>query len=142
MLRRDEEIVFQKETGKKEAVPLVVSELLDKMFDLVGARFGAALSITQLSGLGTKFAPQVTLPLIHVTIGIRLMHGERFKRLTRAAFADLARLLDRAFQLTAKICGKSAHRITGPSFSFSSTCWRAAASHRSSSAALLMVAPP
>ena len=69
------------------------------------------------------------------------MHGERFERLARAALSDLAGLLDRGFQLAAEICGKGAHRITGPSLSFSSTCLRAPASHWSSSAVLWMVAP-
>src|ERR1039458_316838 len=95
MLRRDEQIVLQEKAGEEEPMPLVVGELLDEVLDLVRATPGPALAIPQLFGLGAEFAPQVALRLIHVPVGIRLMHGERFERLARAALGDLASLLDR-----------------------------------------------
>src|ERR1019366_3723101 len=141
MLRRDEEIVLQEKAGEEQPMPLVVGELLDEMLDLVSTAPCLALAIPQLFGLGAEFAPQVALRLIHVPVGIWLMDGERFERLARAALGDLTGLLDRVFQLAAEWGWNGAHRITGPSLSFSSTCSRASASHCSSSVALWMVAP-
>src|ERR1022692_5261700 len=76
----DLEIVLQEKAGEEEPMPLVVGELLDEVLDLVGATPSQALAITQLFGLGAEFATQVTLCLIHVPVGIWLMHGERFER--------------------------------------------------------------
>ena len=101
MLGRDEEIVLQQIAGEEQPVPLVVSELLGEMFDFVGATLDLALTIAKLLGLGAEFAPQVALRLVHVWVGLALMHGQRFERMPRTAFGDLARLLDGAFQLAA-----------------------------------------
>jgi len=89
VLRRDEEIVLQEKAGEKEPMPLIIGELLDEVFDLVSAAPILALAISQLFCLGAKFAPQVALRLIHVPVGIRLMHGERLERLAGAASAIL-----------------------------------------------------
>src|SRR5208283_1469562 len=102
-----------------------VGELLDEVLDLVSAAPSLALAIAQLFGLGAEFAPQVALRFIHVPVGIRLIHCESFEHLASAAVSDLTGLLDRGFQLAAEMCGKGAHRITGPSLSFPSTCLRA-----------------
>ena len=103
-------------------MPLVVSKFLGEVLDLVGAAPGLALAIAQLFGLGTELAPQGALRLIHVLIGVGLMHGEGFERVARTALGDLARLLDCAFQLAAQGGEQATHRITGPSLSLSSTC--------------------
>jgi hypothetical protein len=67
------------------------------VLDLVSAAPSLGLAIAQLFGLGAEFSPQVALRLIHVPVGIRFMHGERFERLARAALGDLAGLRDRVF---------------------------------------------
>src|ERR1035441_1532874 len=120
-------------------MPLVVGELLDEVLDLVRAAPSLALVIAQLFGLGAEFAPQVALRLIHMPVGVRLMHGERFERFARAALGDLAGLLDRVHQPAANICGKGDHRITGPSLRFSPPCPRPPPSHWSSSVASWIV---
>src|SRR5262249_6108647 len=101
MFRRDEKIVLQKKACEEQPVPLVVGKLLDKMFDLVSAGPGLALTIAQLSGLGAEFAPQIALRLIHVAVGIRFMHRQSFERFASSAVRDLTGLLDPVFQLTA-----------------------------------------
>ncbi len=78
---------------------LVEGGLLDKAFDLVSAALGLALAIAELFGLGAEFTPQATLGLIHMSVGIRLMHGECFERLACATLSNRAGLLDRVFQL-------------------------------------------
>ncbi len=88
MLRRDEEIVLQQKAGEEQPMPLVVGELLDEVLDLVSAAPGLALAIAQLFGLGAEFAPQCALRFIHVPVGIRLMHGQRFERFARAGLGD------------------------------------------------------
>src|SRR5260221_13375238 len=112
MLWRDEEIVLQEKPGEEEPMPLVVGKLLDEVLDLVSTRPGLALAIAHLFGLGTEFAPEIALRLIHMSVGIRLVHSESFERLACGAFSDLTSLLDRVFLLTAEICVKGAHRIT------------------------------
>jgi hypothetical protein len=82
---------------------LVVGELLCEVFYLVDTSLGLALPIAQLFGLRTELAPQAALCLIHMLVGIGLVHSERFERMARTASRDSAGLLDCTFQLTAQL---------------------------------------
>src|SRR5688572_13238156 len=122
-------------------MPLIVGELFSEMLDLVSTALDVALAIAQLSGLSTELLAEPTLRLIHVPVRIRFVYGECFERVAGAGLGQGARLPDGLFQLAAQGCGQAAHTITGPSLSFSSTCWRTQASHWSSSSGVLMMAP-
>ena len=141
MLGRNEQIVFQQETREQQPMPLVVGKLLDQTLDLVSASAVLTLSFAELSGLSAEFASQVALCVIHVPVGIRLMYSECLKCLPDASFRYFSGLLDCVFKLPAEIGWKSAHRITGPDLSFSSTCLRTLSSHLVSSVVLWSVAP-
>src|ERR1017187_4129071 len=90
-------------------MPLVVGELFDEAFDLVGTAPGLDLSIAQLSGLVSEFAPQVALQVIHVPVRFRLMHGQSFEGFSSADGCDPARICAGGFQLAAE-CGGEADR--------------------------------
>ena len=141
VLRRDEEIVLQQKPSKQQPMPLVVGGLLDEVLDLVRSAFGLALGIAELFCLGLKLLTVTPQLFVHVLVRIGLMNREGFKCFACAPFGNLTRLLDRAFQLSAKRRGKTGHRITGPCFSWVSTWARTPASHWSRSAEFLMVAP-
>src|ERR1700733_5009918 len=110
-------MVLHEKAGEEQPMPLIVGELFDEVLDLISAAPGRALAVAKLLSLGSQLAPQVSVCLVHVPVGFRLMHGERFERLAGAALGDLAGLLDRGFQLAAEWSGKCAHIITGPSLS-------------------------
>ena len=82
-------------------MPLVVSELFDKVFDLVDAARRLDLSVAQLSRLSSQLSPEFALPVIHVPEGSWLVHGESFEGFSSAHRGYRARLFAGGLQLAA-----------------------------------------
>ena len=82
-------------------MPLVVRELFCEVGDFIGTRFAPAFTVAQLAGLRPQFSAQIALCLGHMGVGRGLVYRQRFEGVASAGFRQRARLLYRAFQLSA-----------------------------------------
>ena len=141
MLRRDEEIILQEKTSEEQSMPLVVSELFNEVLDFVSARLREALDTSpSCRAWARSLRRRSRCPSSNVSVWVWLMHGERFEGFSSADRGFPTRVFAGGFQLAAQKRGERAHSVTGPSFSFSSTCLRTDANQLSNSVASRMVA--
>ena len=123
-LRLDEQVILGKKPSEHHAVPVLVGTLLHQMFDGLVACVVAL--IADLPGMGPKPAPQATLRLIHVRVGLMMMDRQRLNRSPRTLLGHVAGISDSTLKLFAVVRSERLHArsllITSARVS---TSWRA-----------------
>ena len=95
-------MVLGEETGKQDAVPVLVGTLFHEMPDPLTSRTWLAL-VTELSAVSAQPEAQATLILRHVRVRLMVAYSERFQRGASAGLGHGPRVSDGAFKLSSKL---------------------------------------
>ena len=97
-LRLNEQVVLGKKTGEQHAVPLLVRAFVHQAIDGLSSRTRIQ-PVAELASMRTQPPAPRTLLGTHVSVGLAVVHGERFQRRTGTGFRHVPRVCYSSLEL-------------------------------------------